>query len=229
MTGTSKAATIALTLTVSAWSVEVAAQQSDPPELASPRWTYEIRIGRFEPDLDGFEFFYGNDNERLYALAGSFRVKDWLEIGGEYAHTRARGAGILTSSEELGGSVRYQLNPVQVFSNFIFQRESDQLVVPYVGIGLAVAKYEQEISQQGTSKGRTDMGYSARVGVRFMIAARKRPLSMSGSPWQRSFVFLEAQEMSFDADTIEVGSQSASVDLGGRAYALGFRMEFDFN
>jgi len=156
-------------------------------------------------------------------------VKDWLEIGGEYAHTRARGAGILTNSEELGGSVRYQLNPLQVFSNFIFQREPDQLVVPYVGVGLAVAKYEQEISQQGTSKGRTDTGYSARVGVRFMIAAKKRPLSMTGSPWQRSFVFLEAQEMSFDADTIEVGGQSASIDLGGRAWSLGFRMEFDFN
>jgi hypothetical protein len=229
MKGTFRPATIALTFASLACSLSAAAQRSDAPERASPRWTYEIRIGRFEPDLDGFETFYGNDNENIYALAGTYRLKDWLEIGGEYAHMRAGGAGILTSSQALGGSVRYQLNPVHVFSNFIFQREPDQLIVPYAGVGLAVAEYEQEVAQQGTSKGRTDTGYSARLGVRFMIAATRRPLGMAGSPYQRSFVFLEAQETSFDADTIEIAGQSASVDLGGRSYSLGFRMEFDFN
>ncbi|MGD8810044.1 MAG: outer membrane beta-barrel protein [Gammaproteobacteria bacterium] len=211
------------------WSASISAQPEAAAALESPHWAYEIRVGRFEPDLSGFDTFYGDDSESLYALAGSYRFKDWLEVGGEYGHTRARGVGFLTNSEALGGSVRYQLNPVHVFANFVFQREPDQLVVPYLGIGAAIARYKQEVAQQSDSTGRTDVGYSARVGVRFMLGATRRPLSMSGSPYQRSFIFLEAQELSFDADTVEVAGQSAAVDLGGLAYSLGFRMEFDFN
>jgi len=193
--------------------------QETSAALDSPRWAYEFRAGVFEPDLNLFEVFYGDDSENLYAIAGSYRFKDWLELGGEYSYMRAKGVGILTSSQALGGSVRYQLNPVHVFANFILQREPDQLVVPYAGIGLAIARYEQEVAQQSDSKGRTDSGYSTRLGVRFMLGARRRPMSMSGSPYQRSFIFLEAQDLSFEADSIE---------LGGRAYSLGFRMEFDF-
>ena len=194
------------------------AQGSTESSMESPHWAYELRAGLFEPDLPLFEIFYGDDTETLYALAASYRVKDWLEVGGEYAYTRAKGVGILTSEQALGGSVRYQLNPFQLFANFVFQREPDQRVVPYAGIGLAVARYEQKVSQQSDNKGRTDAGYSARLGVRFMIGSRRRPVSMSGSTYQRSFVFLEAQDMSFEQDSIE---------LGGQAYSLGFRMEFD--
>jgi opacity protein-like surface antigen len=216
-TRTAAAALIGCASLMSAMTVPAQETQS---ALESPRWAYEFRAGVFEPDLDLFEVFYGNDSESHYALAGSYRFKDWLEVGGEYSHMRANGVGVLTSSQALGGSVRYQLNPVHVFANFIFQREPDQRVVPYAGVGLAVARYEQEVAQQSDNKGRTDAGYSARAGVRFMLSARRRSTSMAGSPYQRSFIFLEAQELSFEADSIE---------LGGLAYSLGFRMEFDFH
>jgi hypothetical protein len=196
--------------------------QNDAQSPASPRWMYELRAGRYYPDLDRFNVFYGNDNEAYYGLAASFRPNEWFEVGGEYGHMHANGVGLLTVSQMLGGSVEYRLNPAQIFANFIYQRSSAQRVVPYVGLGLVVARYEQEVNLQGTSSGRTDLGHSVRLGVRFLVASRPRAAQSGrtgGSRW-RSFVFIEGQELSAKADSIE---------LGGRAYSLGFRMEFELD
>jgi hypothetical protein len=194
------------------------AQQNE--DIESPRWTYEIRAGYYEPDLDGFAMFYGDDAEKYYGLAGSYRFKDWLEFGGEYSQLRAKGVGFLTSSQVLGGSVTYRLSPVQIYSNFIFQRRPMQRVVPYLGVGLTMAVYEQNVGGQGSTDGRTDLGYSAKLGVRFLVGSRgPRPASTAGgSPYLRSYVFLEVQQLSIEADNTE---------LGGEAYVIGFRMEFD--
>ena len=183
--------------------------------LESPRWTYEIRAGRYLPDLEAFATFYGDDNESYYGLAGSYRFTDWLEVGGDLSQMRAKGIGFLTSSQALGGSVTYELRPVQIYANFIWQRSQRQRVVPYVGVGIAAATYEQNIEAQGSSDGTTDVGHAARLGVRFMVGMRK---SETGSSYWRSYLLLEAQRLSIEVDDFE---------LGGDAYLLGFRMEFD--
>ncbi len=129
------------------------------------------------------------------------------------------GVGFLTETGTLGGSVKYRLDPLHVFANWIFQSDPMQRVVPYFGAGLLVMRYEQEVELQPDIEGRTDLGWSARAGVRFRVASHG-PLRVTsdGSPYWRSFVFLEAQRMSAETD---------SVDLGGDAVVLGFRMEFD--
>jgi hypothetical protein len=94
-------------------------------------------------------------------------------------------------------------------------------VVPYVGAGLLVMRYEQQVELQPDTEGRSDLGWSARAGVRFRIASHgPQRMASSGSPYWRSYIFLEAQEMSAESDGVE---------LGGDAVVLGFRMEFDLN
>lgn len=202
-------------------------ESDDGGGIESPRWTYELRGGILEPDLDQFETFYGDDNESYFALAGSYRFRDWLEVGGELGHMSADGVGFLTQSQQLGGDVEYTLNPVQIYANFIFQGAPGRRVVPYAGIGLVSAMYEQEVAQQEDREGRSDLGYSARVGVRFRIATHG-PLEPStvryGSLYWRAFLFLEAQYVS-----AEIDNDIETIDLGGDAYLLGFRMEFDFD
>jgi hypothetical protein len=120
----------------------------------------------------------------------------------------------------LGGSVDYRLSPAQIYTNFIFQRSSLQRVVPYVGLGLTVAKYDQDVELQGSNEGITDLGLSVRVGVRFLLMTRGSTTfsaAVGNAKWS-SFLFLEAQHISAEVDDI---------DLGGEAYTLGFRMEFD--
>ncbi len=196
------------------------AAQGESASIESPRWSYEIRGGNYHPDLDLFETFYGDNKEDYFGLAGSYRLKEWLEIGGEYSQMRAKGVGILTSTQALGGSVTYRLNPAHIYSNFIFQRSVRQRVVPYVGLGLTVAAYKQDVEIQGSIDGRTDLGYSARLGVRFLVGSKglTATAASAGNPDWRSYIFLEAQQISVEVDDIE---------LGGQSYMLGFRMEFN--
>jgi hypothetical protein len=197
--------------------------QTAPGAIESPRWTYEIRGGYFYPDLDLFETFYGDDKEGYFSLAGTYRISDRFELGGEYGYLKANGRGILTSTAELGAAVEYRLSPIHLFANFVFQRAAHQRLVPYLGVGLTVATYQQEIELQPSIDGRTDLGYSARIGLRLLLKSYGPNLAMSssaGSPYWRSFVFLEAQQMSTEVE---------GIDLGGALYALGFRTEFDLN
>ena len=88
------------------------------------------------------------------------------------------------------------------------------------GLGLTVAEYKQDVELQGSNEGTTDLGLSVRVGVRFLLMTRGATTSSAaaGNAKWSSFLFLEAQRISAEIDDI---------DLGGEAYTLGFRMEFD--
>jgi hypothetical protein len=190
--------------------------------LDSPRWTYELRGIYFRPDLPQFSTFYGDSHTTYFGLAGSYRLLDRLELGGEYGLMTEHGVGVLSDSGNLGGSVKYRLDSFHVFANWIFQNEPSQRVVPYLGAGLLVMRYEQAVEQQPTVEGRTDPGWSARAGVRFMIAS-VGPVPRSGSTessYWRSYMFVEAQHMSAKVD---------GQNLGGDAFVVGFRMEFNFD
>jgi hypothetical protein len=190
------------------------------PAVESPRFTYELRGVYFEPDLELFETFYGDDSDAYFGIAGTYRLRDRLELGGEYGLMKETGAGLLTESGALGGTVELRLEPVQIFANAIFQRSVEQRVVPYVGAGLMLVRYEQKVDFQDDIEGRTDAGWSARAGVRFLIKAHEPTRTASSSAYWRALVFLEAQHMSAEVDDI---------DLGGDAVVVGFRMEFDLN
>jgi len=188
--------------------------------VESPRWAYELRGAYFQPDLKRFETFYGDDTASYFGIVGTYRLRDWLELGGEYGSMKETGVGLLTESGTLGGTVELTLDPIHVFANYIFQRTLEQRVVPYLGVGLFAMRYEQKVDFQNDIEGRTDLGGSARAGVRFRITTHQPSGTSSGGPYWRALAFLEAQYMSADVDDI---------DLGGNAVVVGFRMEFDFN
>jgi hypothetical protein len=188
----------------------------------SPSWTYELRGIYFRPDLPQFSTFYGDSHAAYFGIAGSYRLRDQLELGGEYSLMKEHGVGVLSNSGALGGSVEYRVDSFHVFANWIFQNEPTQRIVPYLGGGLLVMRYEQAVDLQPTIEGRTNPGWSARAGLRFQIAS-VGPVPRSGSTessYWRSYLFVEAQHMSAKVD---------GQNLGGNAFVLGFRMEFNFN
>ena len=202
--------------------VTTPARSQGSGSLDSPRWTYELRGIYFRPDLPQFSTFYGNDHSTYFGVAGTYRLLDRLELGGEYGLMKEHGVGVQTNSGLLGGSVEYRLDSFHVFANWIFQNEPTQRVVPYVGAGLLVMRYEQSVELQPKIEGRTDPGWSARAGVRFQVASVgpvPRSSSTESSYW-RAYMFLEAQHMSAKVD---------GQNLGGDAAVLGFRMEFNFH
>jgi hypothetical protein len=210
--------TIALALTgASALTVVASAQQATT--LTSPRWAYEIRGGEFEPDLERFADFYGDPDDGYFSLGISYRFLDWLELGGEVGQMRDTGTGVLSSTLEPGGSVRYRLRPVHIYTKFIYQRDRQQRFVPFLGLGVAVAGYKQEVDQQPDIDGRTDTGYSARLGLRTLLRSHGPVQSRTdSSPYWRAYLVLEVQSLTAEIE---------DVDLGGQVLELGFRMEFD--
>jgi hypothetical protein len=189
----------------------------------SPRWMYELKGGYFYPELDDYETFYGDDRDTLFAASGSYRLRDWIEVGAEIGYVRGEGVGILTGTGQPGGDVELRLMPVHLFVNFIYQPDPNRRFVPYVGIGVNAAAYEQDIELQPSREGTSDLGSAARAGVRWLItsegphsSAEQRPDSI----YWRSYAFFEAQTSETKID---------GVDLGGTLYLIGFRVELELD
>ena len=184
-------------------------------------WLLEIRGGWFEPDLELYKDFYGANGDLYFSGIFGRRFKPWLELAGELGYFHDTGVGVQPGNNTQGGQVKYKLVPAHIFVNFRGEFSEPQILVPYGGVGLTSAYYKQEIASQGSKSGRTDLGYNARFGVELNLnrldarsAKRAREQFLT-----RSYLYLEAQYFSTEVD---------GVDLGGIAYMLGLRLEFDF-
>ena len=198
-----------------------AAASAAEPRLRSPRWMVELKGGQFEPDLDDYATFYGDERTGFGALALAYRLTHWLELGAELGYASDRGVGQLPENELLGGATKYLLAPAQAFASVRGDFSENQLFVPYAGIGLAMGFYKQEIDDQSDRDGNTDLGYSTRLGVALSfnrLDPRAARIAARG-PLKKTYAFLEAQQFSAEQD---------GTDLGGLIYMLGLRFEFDY-
>jgi hypothetical protein len=189
----------------------------DLPGVDAPRWALEFKGGEFEPDLDGYAQFYGKDHTTLFMLAGAYRFRPWLEIGGEIGYLSDDGTGQLAGGGAPGGEVSYTLVPASVFVNLRGIFTDEQLLVPYIGAGATAAYYDQDIENQSGRSGTSDLGGSYRAGLGLLLD-RLDPRADGGeSAWlQNSYLFVEYQNISTETDNIE---------LGGEVWLIGLRME----
>lgn len=186
----------------------------------SPRWMYELKGGWFYPDLELYDRFYSDDRDTFSAVSGSYRVRDWLEVGAEIGHMRDEGRGVAGGDGE-GAEVTLRLVPVQAFANFMYQPRPERRFVPYAGVGVGAVWYEQDVELQSSRDGRSDVATVVRAGLRWRIASegpRSAETRRPDTTYWRSYVFIEAQALDADVDDI---------DLGGKSYLLGFRIEFE--
>lgn len=197
-----------------------AARADSGDQYRAPRWSLELKGGQFKPDLDLYEQFYGDDQNTYWAVSGAYKLSNWIELGAELGYSEDRGKGILGNTGTTGGKVKYTLVPLSVYVNLRYDRSFTQLFVPYIGAGITTAWYRQEIDQQSEREGRADVGLAARAGLQLLLN-RLDPRGADTLTDDRRFkasLFLEAQTFSTEID---------SIDLGGAAYLLGLRFEFD--
>ena len=185
------------------------------PELGDGRWMVELKAGHVRPSLEEYGRFYGDDDTGYYGVAFGYRFLPWLEIDAETQYLHDTGAGQLPSTGGPGAPVEYTLVPVHVFAKFRLERDPGQLFVPYVGIGVARAFYEQKIELQDEREGSTGTGPSMRLGVEISMN-RLDPPREDIRPLRRTYLFIEAQQFEAKID---------GVDLGGDALLIGFRFE----
>lgn len=205
--------------------VELEAQQVVEPETPQnlayfvgapekpPRWSLEIKGGDFEPDLDEWRRFFGDETASEFGVAFGYKLTRWLEVGLEADYIRDKGAGRLPSNDTVGGSVTYNLFPAHVYVLVRGIFHENQRFVPYVGGGFTRAYYRQKIDNQASRRGDTD-GEHARAGLQILLDWIDRGSAgsmQSELGVNNTYLILEVQKFSAEIDGIELGGESAMV------------------
>lgn len=187
--------------------------------VVAPRWSVAVDVGDFEPDLDSFELFYGDDKMTAWAVGFAYAFRPWLEAGGEIGRGHADGVGILTGQGVPGGQVDYTLWPAQAFVKVRGLFRPGQLFVPYVGVGLVTAYYEERIDGQQKRTGTSELGAGARVGLEVYLNRLDADThgGYGDGPVKQTYVYLEWRRFS---------TEQTGAELGGEQWLLGLRFGF---
>ena len=201
------------------FALSVGGQVFAREHAAVAHWAFEIKGGKFKPDLELYKEFYGSDTVNYFAGTVAYRPSDWYEVGGELGYMHDSGVGILAQNQTLGGSVKYKLAPAHLYISGFGRFVPEQWVVPYVGVGMTMAWYQQDIDSQPSRSGRTDLGYNVKGGLQLLLNRIDRHTANRAVQGGliNTYLFIEGQYFSTKVD---------GIDLGGVTYLLGLRLEF---
>jgi len=203
------------------FSVNAATADNKTRLSYNPKWSLELKAGRFEPDIDNWETFYGQDYTHSFGAAFAYKLLDQIEIGLEGSWIRDKGQGFLVNNNMLGGNVKYQLFPLNVYILFRGVYTRNQWIVPYVGGGWSRAYYRANIQNQSSIDG-NENGTHYRVGLQFLLnnVSKKGTRNLKRSfGIVNTYFFIEVQEL-----TAEV--ESLNLDLGGKSTMMGVLFEY---
>lgn len=201
---------------------EITSSENSPFSMYAeqpPRWSIEIKGGDFEPDLDDWRRFFGDDTASELGVAVAYKLKRWLEVGLEADYIHDKGVGQLPLNNTTGGSVTYELFPAHAYVLVRGIFHENQRFVPYVGGGFTRAFYREKIRNQATRRGDTD-GEHVRAGLQILLdwIDRDGASSLAGELGvNHTYLTLEVQKFSAEIDGVE---------LGGESTMVGFLFEF---
>jgi len=142
--------------------------QAADPALDQPNWSFEIKGGKFAPELANWAQFYGSRDMPEYAMAIAYKIKRQIEIGVEGGFLEDRGHAYAPLHQTAAGRVIYNLYPVNAFVLFRGVFDENQWIVPYAGGGYTKMFYREKIEGQDTVSGSAN-GYHARGGLQFLL------------------------------------------------------------
>ncbi len=188
-------------------------------------WTVGLDAGYFMPATEGWEENYDQRGGWVPNLSARYALSTGLSVAAEISYfsasSLARGAitGELSIEDQ-----QLTLVPTTVGLEYRLRIDSDQLVVPFVGIGYRHVSYRLEVGDNETVSG----GANGWVGWGgFDVSLNDLdPSAASGLSEDygvgRTYFRLEAQWAKAEAP----GTDGADIDLGGITYLAGLRFEF---
>ncbi len=193
----------------------VLAQPAEP----SPRWSLELKGGRFYPDVEEWSRFYGQDYATQFGVALAYKVHRRWELGLAGERIKDEGRALAPTQGILTGNVTYELFPLHAYLLWRGVFSEEQWLVPYLGGGWTRMNYRQSIENQGRAEGAAD-GYHLRGGVQLLLdridpsAARRAARSMG------------VHNTYFTLEAMQTSAEKGGVELGGVSYLLGVLFEF---
>jgi hypothetical protein len=187
--------------------------------VAVPHWSFELKGGRFYPDLPDWKRYYGSDSMNQFAMALSYMPVRALELGTELGRAHDVGEGLLPTSGLLGGEVTYIVMPVHIYlvARGVFSER--QWLIPYAGGGWSRAYYKQTVAYQQEHSGHAD-GWNARAGLLLLL----NPLDPGSAESLRLDYGIEYTYFTLEAQ--KYGADKDGTELGGESYMLGLRFDY---
>ena len=196
-------------------AIDVNSHERVPANNTTPKWSFEFKVGEFEPALDGWATYFGEDTTSTFGVSLGYKIWRQLEVGVGIDMIRDSGQGFLPLNNLPGGSVKYKLYPANVYVLYRGVFHEDQLIVPYIGAGITRATYKQEIRNQPGSEGDTD-GTHWRGGIQILLDF----LDEGGSSAIRedagvdnTYLTIEASHFEADVDGTELGGDSITIGM----------------
>jgi len=194
---------------------------ADNSTVDQPSWSFEFKGGRYHPTIDGYSDYFGRNRADELAITLARKVFRVFEAGVEVGRMHDKGVGDLLQNKSKGGTVTYDLYPVQAFITLRGVFYENQWLVPYIGGGITREYYEQRVVGQSKAKGHAD-GSHTRAGLQFLLdrlSGGDAANLQSGYGIDNTYLFIEQQ-------TIKAEVKSAKIELGGKVYLLGLLFEF---
>lgn len=185
---------------------------------SKPHWTFEIKGGDFEPELEDWETFYGDEKTDQLGLALGYKFLRQVELGLAVDYIQDEGVGFLPSSEDLGGEVDHQMYPAHLYVLLRGIFSENQWIVPYIGGGMTRVYYRQKVDNQSSVRGKTD-GDHVRAGLQILLDWLDwgNAAGFEEESVENTYLVVEAVSFSAEVDGIE---------LGGESMQVGFVFEF---
>lgn len=201
--------------------VHAATLDKEKKIMDKPKWSFEFKLGRFEPDIANWKKFYGKDYTLSFSAAFSYKLLDQIEVGMQGSWIRDKGKGFLPKNNIVGGTVKYQLFPLDVFILFRGVYTKNQSVVPYFGGGWSRAYYKATIQNQSSIDG-AENGTHYRAGIQFLLnnLYKKGTRNLKNSYGIiNTYFYIEVQELKAEVDSL-------NLNIGGKSTMIGILLEY---
>lgn len=187
-----------------------------------PAWSFEVKAGRFTPNLDNWERYYGSERAEYYAGAVAYKILRNVEVGIEGGWVNDKGVGSLPVNQATGGSVKFEMFPLHVFALIRGVFSENQWLVPYIGGGWTRLYYREQVADQDDNRRGAVEGSHLRGGVQFLLDRLDSQAAASAQARRgldNSYLYLEMQQ-------IDAQEEATDIDLGGEALFVGLLLEF---
>lgn len=194
-------------------------------EAVDDPWMVGLDAGYFMPATEGWEENYDQRGGWVPNLSVRYALSEGLSVAAEISYfsasSLARGAitGELSIEEQ-----QLTLVPTTVGLEYRLRIDSDQLIVPFVGVGYRHVSYRLDVGENETISGGAN-GWVGRGGFDVLLNELD-PSAASGLSEDygvaRTYFRVEAQWAQAEAP----GTSGADIDLGGTTYLAGLRFEF---
>ncbi|MBU4484546.1 WD40 repeat domain-containing protein [bacterium] len=191
-------------------------------EFSPQNWGTEIKVGWWMPSNSTTDQFFGNCCNEMYRLQGGYLYKSMLQAMIGFGFLMENGSAVAVSDGTTSrDKFNFMLIPIETSCAFRADFKENQIVVPYVKVGIDYIFFRENV-KGNTTKG-VKYGLNAGGGIQFLLEWIDRQASDEtemDSGINDIYLTLEAEYKWVD------NFGGSGLDLSGPIYSVGLLFEY---